>query len=90
MWLAAAVVLGAPLGLVGYVARRPTTAGLLAALVVPAGAVLQPLLLGTLGWDRIVPWPSALADVVSSTVLVVGGVVGICVVAQMRLHRAHT
>ena len=85
MWFAAAVLLGPPLGLIGYAARRPTGVGMAAALVVPAGAVLQPVIMGTLRWDGSVPWPNALAGFVSSVVLIVAGVAGVCVLARMRL-----
>ena len=59
-----------------------------AALVVPAGAVLQPIVLGTLRWDGSVPWPNALAGLVSSVVLIVAGVAGVCVIGRMRLPRS--
>ncbi|CAB4887328.1 unannotated protein [freshwater metagenome] len=87
-WFAAAALLGPPLGLIGYAARRPTGVGMAAALVVPAGAVLRPIVLGTLRWDGSVPWPNALAGLVSSVVLIVAGVAGVCVIGRMRLPRS--
>jgi hypothetical protein len=44
-WLIGSVVLGPPLGAVGALIRRPGVAGTVAALVVPAGAALQMVLL---------------------------------------------
>ena len=41
IWLVASVLLCGPLGAVGALVRRPGRVGLLAALVVPAGAALQ-------------------------------------------------
>lgn len=87
MWFAAAVLLGPFLGLIGHAARRPTGAGMAAALVAPAGAVLQPVIMGTLRWDGSVPWPNALAGLVSSIVLIVAGVTGVCALARIRLSR---
>jgi hypothetical protein len=44
-WLVGSVVFGPALGLVGALVRRPGPAGVLAALVVPAGAALQMVVL---------------------------------------------
>jgi hypothetical protein len=44
-WLAGSVLLGPPLGMVGAAIRRPGPVGTLAALVVPAGAALNMVLI---------------------------------------------
>lgn len=44
-WLIGSVVLGPPLGVAGALIRRPGATGVLAALVVPAGAALQMVVL---------------------------------------------
>jgi hypothetical protein len=62
-WLAASVIVGPVLGLVGGLTRRPGWIGALAAMVVPAGAVLNIL------WRPVDP-NSPLA--LSITVLIVG------------------
>ncbi|MCZ7437605.1 hypothetical protein O7598_14460 [Micromonospora sp. WMMC241] len=75
-WLAAAVVVGGPLGLVGAIAHRADPWGLAARLVVPLGAMLEPFVVGRFTTPAILPWPNRVADVVSGLVLMVAGVVG--------------
>lgn len=80
IWFLAALVLGAPLGLCGACCARPSWVGLLARLVVPAGAILEPFLLGKLTppeiFGRLLPWPERYSDIVSGVVLIVLGVMG--------------
>jgi len=71
-----AVVLGGPLGLVGAIARRPDVRGLVARLVVPAGAVLEPFVIGMFTTPAIMPWPGRVASVISGLVLLTAGTVG--------------
>lgn len=72
----AAVVLGGPLGLVGAIARRPDLWGVVARLVVPAGAVLEPFVIGMFTTPAIMPWPDRVASVISGLVLLTAGTVG--------------
>ncbi len=72
----AAVVLGGPLGLVGAIARRPDLWGLVARLVVPAGAVLEPFVIGMFTSPAIMPWPGRVASTISGVVLLTAGVAG--------------
>ncbi len=74
VWFVAAVVLGGPLGLVGAIARRPDRWGLTARLLVPVGAVLEPLALGMFTSPAIMPWPARVSSVVSGMILLGVGV----------------
>ena len=70
-WLLVAVVLGPVLGLVGAATRRPGPLGLLAALVVPAGAVAEMLFvdrLGRLSDDREMTWAQVGIVIVAAVV----------------------
>ena len=75
-WLLAAMVLGGPLGLVGAIARRRDLWGVAARFVVPAGAVLEPFVLGRFTTPSILPWPNRVADLISGSVLLAAGIVG--------------
>lgn len=75
-WLLAAMVVGGPLGLVGAIARRLDLWGMAARLVVPAGAVLEPFVLGRFTTPAILPWPNRVADFVSGSVLLTAGAAG--------------
>lgn len=75
-WLLATMVVGGPLGLVGAIARRLDLWGLAACLVVPAGAVLEPFVLGRFTTPAILPWPNRVADFISGSVLLMAGVAG--------------
>ena len=75
-WLLAAMVVGGPLGLVGAIARRLNLWGMAARLVVPAGAVLEPFVLGRFTTPAILPWPNRVADFISGSVLLTAGVAG--------------
>ncbi len=72
----AAVVLCGPLGLVGAIARRPDLWGVVARLVVPAAAVLEPFVIGMLTSPAIMPWPQRVASVISGMVLLTAGTAG--------------
>jgi len=75
-WFTGAVVLGGPLGLVGAIARRPDLWGVVARLVVPAGAVLEPFVLRMFSSPGIMPWPGRVASVISGLTLLTAGTVG--------------
>lgn len=92
-WLLAATVVGGPLGLVGAIVRRPDPWGVAARLVVPAGAVLEPFVVGSFTTPAILPWPNRLADVISGSVLLAAGVAGGCralAAARKRRDRSRT
>lgn len=77
-WYVVALVLCGPMGLLGWVAATQAGAlGVLATLVVPAGAIMEPFVLGRFGpmWPGV-PWPERYSDYTSGVVLVVLGVVG--------------
>jgi len=90
-WWAAAVVLGGPLGLVGAIARRPDRWGVVARLVVPLAAVLEPIAGGMFTSPAIIPWPSRVSSTISGVVLVTVGAVGIvAVLVAARKQRSST
>jgi hypothetical protein len=80
-WLERALVLGMPLGAVGVLARRGGLAGALAALVVPAGAVLNLIVLP-------LPSESRMAGPVEVTIGV-GAIAGVALIV-VRLVRERT
>ncbi len=84
-WFIAAVVAGPPLGLVGALARRLDAWGLLARLVVPAGAVTEPFLTGLLSPVSDGIWANRVSSLVTGWVLVVGGV-GLAILVVLRWH----
>lgn len=48
----------------------------MARLVVPAGAVLEPFVIGMFTTPAIMPWPGRVASVISGLVLLTAGTVG--------------
>jgi len=90
MWFALALVAGGPLGLIGAAARRSGPWGLLASLVVPAGAMLEPFYLDMFSVPTIMPWPGRVASVAAGVVLVVAGVVGAGAVLIRHRRRQFT
>lgn len=89
-WFVLAVVTGGPLGLLGAVATRNDRWGLLAALVVPVAAVVEPLYLRMFGVPVIMPWPDRVSSLVSAVVLVTLGTVGAAVVTLGHRRRRVT
>ena len=81
-WFAAAAVTGAPLGLVGALGRRRDLWGRIALLVVPAGAVLEPLVMGLLDPAFSADLADRWASQAAGAVLLVGGVVGALLVLR--------
>ncbi|MEO5610194.1 MAG: hypothetical protein ABIQ61_13145 [Ornithinibacter sp.] len=75
-WFGLAVVVGGPLGLIGAVARRNDRCGLVARLVVPVAAILEPFYLGMLSPPAVMPWPGRVSSVVSAVVLIAAGTAG--------------
>ncbi|GAA3606977.1 hypothetical protein GCM10022199_08440 [Marihabitans asiaticum] len=83
-WFVAALLTGPPLGLVGWLARRDDLLGLLARLVVPLGAVLEPILLGWFAPHALATQPDRISGWVAGGVLVLAGLVGGAVVLRRR------
>ena len=75
-WIVLAVVVGGPLGLAGATARRVDRWGLLARLVVPVGAVLEPFIVGMFTMPAVMPWPGRVSSIVSGVVLLLAGTAG--------------
>lgn len=86
-WFAAAVILGGPLGLIGAVARRTDGWGTAARLIVPAGALLEPFVVGSFDAPAILPWPTRFAGTASGAVLLVAGVVGAVTILVLAVRR---
>lgn len=88
-WFVVAAVTAGPLGLVGALARRRGPVGLLCRLVVPVGAVLEPVVTGSLAPSRFpTTAPDRVSDVVSGGVLVVVGAVAVAVVVRRARARS--
>ena len=85
-WFLLALVTGGPLGLLGAAARNTGPAGLLARLVAPAGAVLEPFWLNMFDVPTFLPWPSRVSSVAAGLILVVAGLVG----GAILIRRWHT
>lgn len=79
-WFAAALLGGVPLGLAGALAHRRDAVGAVAALVVPTGAALEPLVRGSFTVPDVLPWTSRLASGRSGAVLLLAGIVGVAMV----------
>lgn len=73
-WFAAGAIFGVPLGLVGWLAGRSGWLGLLARLVVPAGALIEPWLLGMFHPLAIIPWPNRFASIACGVLLTAAGI----------------
>ena len=80
-WLIASVLLGPPLGVVGAAIRLPGPAGVLAALVVPAGAALQTVVLPP-------PAASVMAEPVRWSVWIAAVVAAVLVAGRFRSRGA--
>lgn len=81
-WFVASVLFGPLLGTVGAIARRTDVSGLLARLVVPVGAVVEPLLLGMLTPLALLPAPDRISSMVAGGMLLVVGTVGAAIVVR--------
>ncbi|MDO5500059.1 MAG: hypothetical protein Q4F67_10325 [Propionibacteriaceae bacterium] len=81
-WFLAALIFGPPLGLVGSVARRANRWGLVARLVVPVAAGVEPFLLGMFTQPDFLPAPTLISSNVTGVVLVIGGLVGAVLVIR--------
>jgi hypothetical protein len=84
LWFVAAIALGAPLGACGWVASHRGILGLAARLVVPGGAVLEPLVTGAFHHPYLeIPWPERYSSIASGVVLIVLGI-GMALVVVWR------
>ncbi|MGJ3508100.1 hypothetical protein [Enemella sp. A6] len=72
-WFVAAAIFGAPLGLIGALAHRAGRVGVVATLVVPIGAIIEPFFLGQFTRLAMVHWPTHVSSFLSGVVLVVAG-----------------
>lgn len=90
IWFALAFVTGGPLGLVGVAARGGGPSGLMARLVVPAGAMIEPFFRGMFGVPTMLPWPERFASVAAGIILVAAGIVGAAVVIRQRRKQPST
>lgn len=80
-WFLIATLAGAPLGVVGALARRRRSPwGLLARLTVPTGALIEPFVLGMFTAPDRLPWPDQVSGVLSELVLVTAGAAGVVAV----------
>lgn len=87
-WFIGALVLGAPLGACGALARRRGAAGLITRLLIPLGAVVEPFLQGMLAPPQAMPWPYRLSSGISGILLLAFGLVtGYLVVQRWRSTR---
>lgn len=87
-WFQAAVLLTGALGVVGAIARRPDRWGLLARLVVPAAALLEPFVTGMFTSPAVMPWPDRVAGVAGGVILLAAGAAGAtAVLLCAREHR---
>ena len=79
-WFGLVLIAGPMLGMVGSTAQRDGLTGLLARLLVPAGAVAEPLVRGLLVAPADLVGPVRLAGLICAAVLVLSGLVGVGVV----------
>lgn len=77
MWFLAAVVMGIPLGIVGATAFRPSRTGLVAALVLPLGAIAEVLYLGYFDGLAHPHWPTGVGQLGAGGVLTLAGTLGV-------------
>lgn len=84
-WFQAALVVGAPLGLVGATARRADPWGVLARLLIPVMAVLESFVTDSFSTPSMMPWPQRFAATTSGVLLLLLGTAGcIWVLASAR------
>lgn len=81
-WFVVAAVLGVPLGAVGALARRTDVLGLVARMVVPLGAILEPVVRGWWVPDAGLGAPTVHALQISTGVLVLAGLAGLVLVVR--------
>lgn len=87
-WFLMGLVLGGPLGLIGAAARRSDAWGLFARLVVPVGALIEPIFVGLFSVPPMLPWPQRFASAVCGTTLMAGGVLGAVMILRLYKRNA--
>lgn len=75
-WLVAPLIFGPPLALIGAASRRSTKSGLVAGLVVPLAAIVEPFFVGMFRLPGILPIPDRASSVVAGAILIVSGLAG--------------
>ncbi len=81
-WFVASAIVCGPLGLLGAVARRFDIWGLVARMVVPLGAVLEPLVLRMFFPPAMLNWPQRFSSVASGIFLTgIGAACGAVIIA---------
>lgn len=75
VWFIAAVLTGAPLGLVGALGRSPTRWGVAARMVVPLGAVAEPWFARWWHSSALDPWPVAVSNPAAAVSLTLLGLI---------------
>lgn len=87
-WFIQAVVLGLPLGLVGALSRRLDMWRLLARLVLPVGAIIEPFYLGMLSPLPFDIWSNRISGVIAGYLMVIAGInLSIVVIVRWRTKR---
>lgn len=83
-WFLAPVIVGVPLGLIGAAARREDRWGLMAQLVVPIAAIVEPIALGMLTPHEILPPPARISSIACGVILIALGLLGAVLVIAGR------
>lgn len=83
-WFVLALVAGGPLGIVGAAGRLPGRWGLAARLVLPLGAIAEPLVTGMLGPARTPMWTASATSLAGLILLLSGIALGAFVLVRAR------
>lgn len=87
-WFVLGVVACGPLGLIGSLARRIDGWGLLARVVVPVGAIVEPFEVGMFTPPALMNWPDRFSSIACGILLtIIGLVAGIVVFTRERKRR---
>lgn len=84
MWFVAAIATGAPLGMVGGLARSPSRWRLAARFVVPLGAVVEPWFVGWWNASDLDAWAVTASDRAAAGVLTLLGLLGMWLAVRAR------
>lgn len=83
-WFVLALTLCGPLGVVGVTTHRQDVLGLAAALVLPMGLIVEPILFGMFTELAVIPWPQRVSSAICGAVLIVSGLALGAVVVRHR------
>lgn len=89
-WFAASLITGAPLGLIGVIARQGNWLGLMARLFVPIGAVLEPVVRHRVPPPPNLPWQEAVVHWSAGVCLILIGSISAFLVIKDYLRHAKT